>query len=259
MYYPTMARFTAVDPLAEFFPGINSYSYAVNNPVLFNDRFGLFPSLANGANQIAICPTCPDGEEFDIYRDNDALFTYLDGIVVNGDGSGPTVTARRNASATVWPWDMAITSASFPIAKGLNKANELDGIRNTMSSVFSNTEIERKVLHSKPWVKSRPVKVLSQYTLPRNVVTKVAKGLQVDGGLTALYTTGDAIARWRNNMITGEHAAVTSAIALGVVGIGMVATAPVSLTVGAAAILYSIYEDDIWQEYDQNNVIDTPD
>lgn len=42
-YDPTLGRFMQIDPLADFLPGVNPYQFAFNNPVFFNDPFGLTP------------------------------------------------------------------------------------------------------------------------------------------------------------------------------------------------------------------------
>lgn len=43
MYDPALGRFTQIDPLADFFPGINPYSFAYDNPILYGDPDGLGP------------------------------------------------------------------------------------------------------------------------------------------------------------------------------------------------------------------------
>lgn len=43
MYDPAMGRFWQPDPLADFSAGINPYSFGFNNPIDFNDPYGLTP------------------------------------------------------------------------------------------------------------------------------------------------------------------------------------------------------------------------
>jgi RHS repeat-associated protein len=43
MYDPALGRFTQIDPLADFFPGINPYSFGYDNPILYGDPDGLGP------------------------------------------------------------------------------------------------------------------------------------------------------------------------------------------------------------------------
>lgn len=42
-YDPRIGRFIQIDPLADFFPGITPYSFAFDNPILYNDPDGLAP------------------------------------------------------------------------------------------------------------------------------------------------------------------------------------------------------------------------
>jgi RHS repeat-associated protein len=42
-YDPAIGRFMQIDPLADFFSGITSYSFAFDNPILYNDPDGLAP------------------------------------------------------------------------------------------------------------------------------------------------------------------------------------------------------------------------
>jgi RHS repeat-associated protein len=46
-YDPQLGRFHQVDPLAAMYASITPYSYAFNNPILFNDPMGLKPSELN--------------------------------------------------------------------------------------------------------------------------------------------------------------------------------------------------------------------
>lgn len=43
LYDPALGRFTSIDPLADFFPGISPYSFGFDNPILFGDPDGLAP------------------------------------------------------------------------------------------------------------------------------------------------------------------------------------------------------------------------
>ncbi|KAA0991032.1 hypothetical protein FXO21_13125 [Dyadobacter sp. UC 10] len=47
MYMPEVGRWGVVDALSEKNNNTSGYSYAVNNPVLFTDPFGLDTSRAN--------------------------------------------------------------------------------------------------------------------------------------------------------------------------------------------------------------------
>jgi RHS repeat-associated protein len=45
MYDPTLGRFIQLDPLADFYPGINPFSFGYDNPILYGDPDGLGPML----------------------------------------------------------------------------------------------------------------------------------------------------------------------------------------------------------------------
>ncbi len=45
-YDPQLGRFNQIDPLADFVSGINPYQYAFDNPILYNDIFGLVPGCS---------------------------------------------------------------------------------------------------------------------------------------------------------------------------------------------------------------------
>jgi RHS repeat-associated protein len=42
-YDPALGRFMQIDPMADFFPGINPYNFAFNNPISLMDPYGLGP------------------------------------------------------------------------------------------------------------------------------------------------------------------------------------------------------------------------
>jgi hypothetical protein len=45
MYDPALGRFTQIDLMADFMPGINPYSFGYDNPILYGDPDGLGPLL----------------------------------------------------------------------------------------------------------------------------------------------------------------------------------------------------------------------
>ncbi|MFC3813333.1 hypothetical protein [Lacihabitans lacunae] len=250
-------EFKRVDPLAEFLPGINSYAYAINNPILFNDRFGLYPSLANGTNQVAKCETCPNGENYDVYRESKSQFTYIDGMVVNGDGSGPTAHAQRNNNSYNFFYEFGMGSAGtaeYFLGKRIENIAKWDGTHRYggAKNVLSQAEIDAKAIARQPLIKNRPINILRQYALPRNQALKLAKGLKFAGSITALYTVTSSALQANAGEITNTHALTT--IGLTALGIGAATlSAPIAVPAIILGGLYGYYEDDIWHDYDKAN------
>jgi RHS repeat-associated protein len=72
MYSSRIGRWLSVDPYAQYW---SPYLAMGNNPVGMVDPDGGFD----------ICPTCPGGSQFDVYRNSEHHFYYDDGIVSNFD------------------------------------------------------------------------------------------------------------------------------------------------------------------------------
>ena len=53
-YDPVIARWNAVNPLAELHHGINPYNYVLNNPLLYSDEFGLDTTRKNKPLEVTI-------------------------------------------------------------------------------------------------------------------------------------------------------------------------------------------------------------
>jgi len=252
-YNPTIGRWDRTDPLAEFFPGINPYAYAINNPVLFNDRFGLFPSLG-----IMECPTCPKGAEYDVYRDSPAFFTYKDGFVYNGAGTDVIVRSNaNNSSVTSFLYEFtmgASATTEYYLGKRLENLAKWEGTHRYggAKNVFSQADIEIKAISRKPLLKTRPVNIIRQYTLPRPQALKLVKGLKLAGNITAGYTILSTGQEAIDGEISTAHALTT--VGLTVAG-GVAATfsAPVAIPAIIIMGLYGYYEDDIWHDFDKQN------
>lgn len=65
-YDPKVSAWLSVDPLAGEFPAWTPYHYVHNNPVNLTDPTGMS----------AKCETCPEGEEFDLFRESEVEFKY---------------------------------------------------------------------------------------------------------------------------------------------------------------------------------------
>jgi len=66
-----------IDPLADIQENFTPYHFGYNNPVLYNDPSGLIPG---SESVLAICPDCPEGEEYDIYKESEDLYRYEEGV-----------------------------------------------------------------------------------------------------------------------------------------------------------------------------------
>ncbi|ADB38157.1 RHS repeat domain-containing protein [Spirosoma linguale] len=257
MYDPSIGRWMVIDPLTEIFPSTSYYSYAVNNPTLFTDKYGLY---AESSENIAVCPTCPSGEEYSKYRDSKSLYTYDKGtgVILNGDGKGATVTAKRiqptEAPTFGWPWqaDLPIGLSELQLGNKIEQVAKWDGTFRYPNSVLSQKEVDAKAIFRQPLIQKRPINILRNVALPRDLALKVAKGLKVAGGITMAMGVVDNISKGYAGNITWEH----SATSIGIGAFGLVAGtfgAPVVLGAIAVGVVYSVYEDDLWHDYDKTN------
>ncbi len=61
-----VSMWLSVDPLARKFPELTPYNFVEGNPVMLIDPDGLS----------AICPSCPEGKEFEVFRQSEFTFSY---------------------------------------------------------------------------------------------------------------------------------------------------------------------------------------
>ncbi|PLK42149.1 hypothetical protein C0V77_22455 [Emticicia sp. TH156] len=98
-YNASIGRFDGVDPVTDEQESWTPYHFTYSSPLNYVDLLGLSPSRIEGDNRIAVCPTCPNDPKYDEFRKSESLFTYdkQTGIVVNGNGQGPTIYGRRTS------------------------------------------------------------------------------------------------------------------------------------------------------------------
>lgn len=121
-----------------------------------------------------------------------------------------------------------------------------------MSNVLTQKQINAKAIVKNPLLKTRPVNIIRQYSLPRPQAIKLAKGLTGLGYASAALTTLQTGNKLSNGEISTAHAVGTIAMVAG----GLVLTtagAPVVIAAIIVGGLYGIYEDDIWHDYDKVN------
>ena len=90
MYNPTIARWTAADPLSENYYSISPYAYCIGNPVIFIDPNGESTWVTRGKNGTFI--VTDKGNPFD--NDSNIYVTYEDdnGVWQRGESIGQTVS-----------------------------------------------------------------------------------------------------------------------------------------------------------------------
>ena len=64
-YDPVLGRFMQVDPMSHLYPGISTYAYVANNPLLFVDPTGETIEVCNGSGDELNCVTYEAGMEYD--------------------------------------------------------------------------------------------------------------------------------------------------------------------------------------------------
>ncbi len=94
-YDPQVGRFWQVDPLAELTMDFSPYSFAYNNPILFNDPLGLTPNDFNGSQNITGWIERPNGEVYfdpNVHKqedlDSNSGLTYLGEEIKITDDNG---------------------------------------------------------------------------------------------------------------------------------------------------------------------------
>jgi RHS repeat-associated protein len=199
MYSSRIGRWLSVDPYAQYW---SPYLAMGNNPVSRIDPDGGF----------AICPKCPSGSQFDVYRNSPHYFYYDQGIVSNFDPVVISSTRLYDGGGGGW-------NNSF--------GNFLYDNNSAIGLAISTIEPG----FSAGWdaIKANPTK----YTNGAKFITKVASrglvGLNV--GLTYV-TIRSEIQNGKFNTHSIVNAGVT-VLGVGLVVTGAVITAPALGVIGA--------------------------
>ena len=64
-YDPVLGRFMQIDPMSHLYPGISTYAYVANNPLVFVDPTGETIEVCNGSGDERNCVTYEAGMEYD--------------------------------------------------------------------------------------------------------------------------------------------------------------------------------------------------
>ncbi len=168
-YNPTLARWTAQDPLSEFFYSNSSYIYCVNDPINFTDSEGLMDYWVQSVDgniywdEEAISPeTTKEGE---LYMGNE--FTDLEyhyhcdqtkkTIIFQLQSITITAEASKHAWAMINPIAQAVRKgqekAIEAVLDALNGKISANGIINNVVEVENYTIVVRgKVINGLPMI-----------------------------------------------------------------------------------------------------------
>ena len=130
--------------------------------------------------------------------------------------------------------------------KQLERVEKWDGNYRYPGSALKKRDIDAKAIARQPLIKKRPVNIIRNVSLPKDLAMKVAKGLKGIGAATTFLGVVEVGSKTYSGNITLEHGLTTLAItgvSLATGGLGGI----------AIAVVYAIYEDDIWNDYDKEN------
>jgi hypothetical protein len=222
MYSSRIGRWLSVDPYAQYW---SPYLAMGNNPVSRIDPDGGF----------AICPTCPGGSQFDVYRNSPHYFYYDQGIVSNFDPVvitptssifDPVVITPTSASLPKWTSDFNFGVNAFGVANSAKTELMEYAVRSNYKSARSWSSFNRLNTSQQSW---RTINTLGK--TGANYL-KYAKGLGAIGaGVTSTYSVANAGVYYYNG---GTNWQVGTKAALDVVMTGVGFLGPVGFGISAS-------------------------
>jgi RHS repeat-associated protein len=264
MYDPQIGRFNRIDPLADFYDDLTPYNFAFNNPILFNDPYGLSPQSENGSQvytgyfrrtdgTIYFDPNVHDQKDLDpnsglTYLGERLKATRSDGTVVWFDENG-------NSSTTDPGWEnLSPVTVTGTRQKPRNFGFYLDAVENNYNGIKDNTELGvlgLSTIKKSTWNKNlyefnKAYKYYNDVNLlkPGATSTKIVNGVKGAGKLVKrlgpvgnLLTAGNIAYEIKTDS-WDAHTVIDGTLLVGTAVVATVAAAPVVAVVAVGVAIY---------------------
>jgi RHS repeat-associated protein len=263
MYDAQIGRFNRVDPLADFFDDLTPYNFAYNNPVLFNDPYGLSPSN-DGPNYYAGYVRRTDGTIYfdpNVHDQKDlnpnSGLTYL-GERLKGtrkDGSVVWFDENGNSTTTDPGWDnLQEVTVTGRIKKPRNFGYYFGAVESHYNGIKDNAElattalgkIKRGDVVKNFYELNKAYKYYNDVNLlkPGASATKVMSGIKAAGKIVKrLGPVGNLLSAGKivYEVSTSQwdaHTVIDGTLLVGTAVVATVAAAPVVAVVAVGAAIY---------------------
>jgi RHS repeat-associated protein len=263
MYDAQIGRFNRIDPLSDFFDDLSPYNFAFNNPVLFNDPFGLSPEF-NGQNAITGYVHRPDGSIYfdpDVHSQEDldpkSGLTYLGERLKLTDNNGNATWWDENGQSTTTDpgWEnlqgISITGSR---KRPRNTGYYLDYVSGHYNGIRDNLElgaIGLGTIKKSTWNKGlyefnkaykyyndvdllKPGKTSSKIVNGIKGAGKIARRLGPIGNMTA---AGNIIYEVSTDQ-WDAHTVIEGTLVVGAAAVVSVAAAPIAVAVAVGVLTY---------------------